>query len=245
MTKVTRMPYATTDSPNATEGRVSATVGAITRLIRTSELGPGDHLPSEANLSRDLNVSRTVIREAFRSLAAMHLIELSVGKRATVAELDYAALSPLIEHGVHTEQISVQQIYDVRRTIEQRTAALAALRRSDDQGREILAHAVAMKSNAEMPEIIMEHDLGFHLAIAKAARNPVFTLIVGAFEGVTRQTWSIGWRSRQTQAEQAFMLDLHMSIAEAIIVGDPQRAADLMAKHFDESVRALLVAGIS
>jgi len=245
MTEVSRMLYATTGSQNGAEGRVSATVGAITRLIRSSELGPGDQLPSEANLSRDLNLSRTVIREAFRSLAAMHLIELSVGKRATVAELDYAALSPLIEHGVHTEQISVQQVYDVRRTIEQRTAALAALRRSDDQGREILAHAEAMKANADTPEKIMEHDLGFHLAIAKAARNPVFTLIVGAFEGVTRQTWPIGWRSRKNKAEQDFMLNLHGSIAEAIVAGDPQRAADLMAKHFDESVRALIVAGIS
>jgi DNA-binding FadR family transcriptional regulator len=239
------MLYTNTASQDGPEGRVSSTIGAITQMMRSADLGPGDQLPSEATLSRDLNVSRTVIREAFRSLAAMRLIELSVGKRATVAELDYAALSPLIEHGVRTEQISVQQVYDVRRTIEQRTAALAALRRSDDQGREILAHATAMKVHADAPEKIMEHDLGFHLAIAKAARNPVFTLIVGAFEGVTRQTWPIGWRSRKDQAEQAIMLDLHEAIAGAIVEGHPQRAADLMAKHFDESIRALIVAGIS
>ena len=42
---------------------------------------------------------------------------------------------------------------------------------------------------------IMEHDLAFHKEIAKAAKNPVFSLIVGAFDGVTRQTWPIGWRS--------------------------------------------------
>ena len=233
------------EASNDGEGLVSSAVGAITRLMRTGELVPGDQLPSEASLSRDLNVSRTVIREAFRSLAAMHLIELGAGKRATVAGLDYAALSPLIEHGVYTEQISVQQVYDVRRTIEQRTAALAALRRSDDQGRAILAHADGMKANADAPEIIMEHDLGFHLAIAKAARNPVFTLIVGAFEGVTRETWPIGWRSRKNREEQIFMLDLHGAIANAIVAGDPQRSSDLMAKHFDESVRALIVAGIS
>lgn len=102
-TEASPMLYATADSLPGGEGLVTANVGAITRLIRSAELGPGDPLPSEANLSRDLNVSRTVIREAFRSLAAMHLIELSVGKRATVAELDYTALSPLIEHGVPTE----------------------------------------------------------------------------------------------------------------------------------------------
>ena len=50
-------------------------------------------------------------------------------------------MSLMIEHGVHTEQISVQQIYDVRRTIEMRTVALAAIRRSDEEAAEIAALA--------------------------------------------------------------------------------------------------------
>ena len=112
------MPDPELDTISDGAGLVGSTIGAVTRLIRTNELSPGDRLPSEAQVSRDLNVSRTVVREAFRSLAALHLIELSPGKRAIVAALDHAALSPLIEHGVHTEQISIQQIYDVRRTIE-------------------------------------------------------------------------------------------------------------------------------
>ena len=41
----------------------------------------------------------------------------------------------------------------------------------------------------------MEHDIAFHEAIAAASRNPMFSLIVTAFSGVTRQTWAIGWRT--------------------------------------------------
>lgn len=224
---------------------VNDAVGAITRHIRTHDLGPGDRLPSESGLSKELKVSRTVIREAFRSLAAMRLIELHAGRRATVAALDFGAMSPVIEHGVHIEQISIQQIYDVRRAIETRTVALAALRRSDAQSKSIGDHARAMRAHAGRPERVMEHDLAFHLEIAKAARNPVFTLIVGAFEGVTRQTWPIGWRSRSTGKEQSYVIDLHIEIAAAIAAGDPKEACDLMARHFDESVRALIVAGIA
>lgn len=226
-------------------GLVSTAVGAITSHIRTHELAPGDRLPSESEMSKALSVSRTVVREAFRSLAAMRLIELHVGRRATVATLDSGAMSPMIEHGVHTEQISIQQIYDVRRTIETRTAALAALRRSDAQSEVISDHASAMRRHADRTEIVMEHDLKFHLEIAKAARNPIFTLIVGAFEGVTRQTWPVGWRSRSTEREQAYVIDLHIEISAAIAAGDPKLASDLMAKHFDESVRALISAGIA
>lgn len=239
------MTLATHSQPTENSNLVARTIGDITRHIRTHELAPGDRLPSESRLSQDLSVSRTVVREAFRSLAAMRLIELHVGKRAIVAELDYGSMSPLIEHGVDTEQISIQQIYDVRRTIESRTAALAALRRTDAEAQNIISHATQMRAEIEKPTEIMEHDLAFHLAIAKAGKNPVFSLIVGAFEGVTRQTWGIGWRSRSTQVEQHDMLDIHLELAHAIEAGDPQRASELMARHFDASVRALLAAGIA
>jgi DNA-binding FadR family transcriptional regulator len=236
---------------SAHEGRdqpsnlVSQAIGAITRHIRISDLSPGDQLPSEAFLSKELSVSRTVIREAFRSLEALRLIDLKAGRRATVAELDYAGLSPLIEHGVDTEQITVLQIYDVRRTIETRTASLAALRRSDAEADSIRDYAVGMREDFDHPSRVMEHDLGLHLAIAKASRNPVFALIVGSFEGVTRQTWGIGWRSRSSPEEQMHMINLHVQLAEAIVNGDPRSAAELMADHFDVSVKTLLAAGIA
>lgn len=230
---------------DSNDGLVGTVIGAITGHIRGNELGPGDRLPAESKFSRELGVSRTVVREAFRSLAALRLIELSAGRRATIARLDYGVLSPLIEHGVHTEQISIQQIYDVRRTIESRTATLAALRRTNSQADEIVGHAEVMAASFSDLDRMMEHDIAFHLAIAKAAQNPIFALIVGAFDSVTRQTWPVGWRSRSSSDEQKLMVKLHMEIAKAIRDGDPKMASELMARHFDESVRALLAAGIS
>lgn len=229
----------------SSDGRVDGVIAALTSYIRDNELGPGDSLPSELALSKDLGVSRTVVREAFRSLAAMRLLDLHVGKRARVAELDHGAMSLMIEHGVGTEQINVHQIYDVRRTIEMRTASLAALRRSDEEARILIDHATAMETEFQLPETVMEHDLAFHLAIAKASKNPIFSLILGAFQTVSRQTWPIGWRSRSSDEERRAMNALHLAIAKAILAGDPQEASQLMAKHFDESAKALLAAGIA
>ena len=224
---------------------VSSAIGAITRHIRENELAPGARLPSELSLSQQLGVSRTVVREVFRSLSAMRLIDVSPGKRATVATLDHGAMSLMIEHGIHTEQINIQQIYDVRRTIEVRTVTLAALRRSDAEALEILAHANRMDEDFGDNERIMEHDLAFHLAIAQASKNPVFELILGAFQNVTRQTWPIGWKSRTSDEQRRAAGQLHIAIAQAVAAGDPQTAATLMARHFDESVHALLAAGIA
>jgi GntR family transcriptional regulator, transcriptional repressor for pyruvate dehydrogenase complex len=224
---------------------VGDAIGAISRHIRERDLMPGDKLPSEALLSKELNVSRTVVREAFRSLAAMRIIELATGRRATVAHIDHGAMSLMIEHGVHTDQISIQQIYDVRRTIETRIVTLASIRRSDEEARRIVALAAAMRADAGEPEKLMEHDLAFHMALAQASRNPIYALLVGAFQGITRHTWPIGWKSRPTEASRDLMLATHADIARAVAAGDPQGASAAMSLHFDESVRALLSAGLS
>lgn len=225
-------------------GLVGGAIGAITRHIRENELVPGDRLPSEAALSRELSVSRGVVREAFRSLAAMRIIELATGKRATVAGLDHGAVGLILEHGVHTDQITIQQVYDVRRTVETRIAALAALRRTEAEVAEVARLAQAMRAAADRPEELMEHDLAFHQALAGASRNPVFALLLGAFGGITRQTWPVGWRSRTTAASRERMLATHEEIAAAVAGGDPARASEAMGRHFDESLRALLAAGV-
>jgi GntR family transcriptional repressor for pyruvate dehydrogenase complex len=223
---------------------VGGAVAAIARLIRDRDLKPGDRLPAEGTLSKELQVSRTVIREALRSLAALHLVQLGAGKRPTVAQLDDDAFSLTIEHGVVTDQIDIQQIYDARRTIEARTAALAALRRTDAEARAISAHARAMLERRNDPRKVMEHDIALHLAIAHASRNPLFALIIGAFGGVTRQTWPIGWKSRTSDDERQAMSELHVAIADAIAAGEPTAAARLMDEHFDQSIKALLRAGL-
>jgi len=226
-------------------GLVGATIGAITHHIRIRDLMPGDRLPSEADLSRQLNVSRSVVREAFRSLAAIRIIDVSTGRRATVAHIDHGAMGLMIEHGLNTDQISVQHIYDVRRTIESRIASLASLRRTEGEAAQILALAAQMRTAADDPQRLMELDLALHAALAGACRNPVFQLIVGAFQGISRQTWPIGWKSRTNDAERERMFAMHEDIARAVTAGDPVAAATAMAAHFDESVRVLLTVGMA
>jgi Transcriptional regulators len=223
---------------------VTGAVAHISSLIRDSELKPGDRLPSEAALSNELKVSRTVVREALRSLAALRLIDLGAGKRPTVATLDDSSMAMTFRHGLFTEQIDIQQLFDARRTIEARTATLAALRRTDREAGEILRHAKAMQGALHRPAVVMEHDLALHLEIARASRNPVLSLIIGAIEGVVVDTWPIGWKSRTSDAEREAMNRLHLEIAQAIADSDPQAAAHLMNRHFDESLKALAAAGL-
>jgi len=190
-------------------------------------------------------VSSAVVHEAFLSLQAMRIIGLNTGRRATVSQIDHGAMSLMIEHGVHTDQINIQQIYDVRRTIETRIVTLAAIRRDDAEARALLDLADGMCAAMGDPERLMDLDRQFHRQLAAASRNPVFALIVGAFQGISRQTWPMGWRSRTTPAAREAMIATHEAIAAAVAAGDPQQAVEAMTTHFDESVRALLSAGMT
>jgi GntR family transcriptional regulator, transcriptional repressor for pyruvate dehydrogenase complex len=184
------------------------------------------------------------VREALRALATLGVIDLGNGRRARVGSIDKEVLGLVLDRAVHTNQATIQQIYDVRRTIEIRTVALAALRRSDGEARAIRAHAAQMREAFSRPDEAMEHYIAFHSAIAVASRNPLFALIVGSFGIVTRQTWRIGWESRSSDAERLANVDLHARIAVAIEAREPRGAETAMAEHFDGSVKALLAAGV-
>jgi DNA-binding FadR family transcriptional regulator len=225
-------------------GLVEKVARSVKQRIQTDRLRIGDPLPAEANLAAEMGVSRTVVREAFRALATLGILQLVNGRRARVGAIDADVLGLVLDHAVHTDQASIQQIYDVRRTIEIRTVALAALRRTEAEVDEIRSHAAAMREAFHRPSEVMEHDIAFHGAIARASRNPLFALIVGSFHVVTRQTWRIGWESRRTDAERHANVECHEGIAAAIAARDPNRAEALMAEHFDHSVKALLSAGV-
>ena len=226
-------------------GLVGRVVSAVNERIRTDRLRIADPLPSEAAFATELGVSRTVVREAFRALAALGIIELVNGRRARVAAIDADVLGLVLEHAVHTQQISILQIYDVRRTIEMRTVALAAVRRTAQEAEEIAAHAGEMRASFSDPPIVMAHDIALHEAIGRASRNPLFALIAASFSVVTRQTWNVSWISRPTDAVRMESIECHEAIAEGIVARDARAASEAMALHFDKSIQALINAGIT
>ena len=199
---------------------------------------------AEADLAGPLGVSRAVVRETVRALSGLGIVDLGNGRRPRVGAIDKEALGLVLDHAVHTDQATIQQIYDVRRTIEMRTVALAALRRLDAEAQEIASHAAGMRESFLRPEQAMEHDIAFHTAIAVMSRNPLFALIVGSLRVITRQTWRIGWDSRLSDDQRLACVARHERIAAAIVERNSSAAEAEMAVHFDDSVKTSLSAGV-
>ena len=70
-------------------------------------------------------------------------------------------------------------------------------------------------------------------------------MMVLAFESVSRANWPIGWLSRGGEEDRLRMIAVHEAVAEAIAQRDADAAEAAMAEHFDDTVRALAIAGVS
>jgi GntR family transcriptional repressor for pyruvate dehydrogenase complex len=232
--------------PRAEVGLVERTISDIRAFIRAEGLKVGDALPSEGALSARLGVSRTVAREALRALAALHVLEVGNGRRARIAAANADALSILIDHTVYTGQLSIQQVLDVRRTLELRTAGLAALRRSDAQARAMLEVIDRMFTALEQgPPDLMELDIHFHSLIAQASGNALYAILIDSYGVITRQTWEIGWRARASHESRFGNIQCHERIAKAIMMQDSSRAEAAMVEHFDSAISVLIRAGVT
>jgi GntR family transcriptional repressor for pyruvate dehydrogenase complex len=227
------------------EGLVGRAVNAIVDDIRANGLRKGDLLPSESAMVTKLQVSRIVVREANRYLAALGILEITNGRAPRVSVPDEHVVGMLFDHVVYTGHVTVQQVLAVRRPLEVRAAALAAVRRTPEQAKQIVAHAVGMRAALKDPKTMSEHDIALHAAIADASQNPLLAIMIKAFTPVTRQTWPVGWKSRTEPEEQTAMIACHEAIADAIYRQDVTAARTTMSAHFDESVKALVAAGVN
>src|ERR1700712_849584 len=97
--------------------------------IQNNHLSSGDSLPSELKTSTELNISRGIVREAFRSLQTAGIIEKVNGRSPRVGVLNNSFLTHLMLHALSTKQISIGQVLELRVPIEVQAAQMAARRR--------------------------------------------------------------------------------------------------------------------
>ena len=219
---------------------VRQAMAAVTGHIRARALRVGDVLPGEAHFAAELGVSRAVMREAFGALAALNRIEVVNGRKPRVAAIDGSVMAAALDHAVSTAQVTVPQVWDVRRTLELRTAVLAAQNRTEAEAARLLGFADAMVRDSGEFEVMTRHDIAFHQAIAQASHNELFSQIVAAFGPLMQVAVPTAWRTRETQAQRLVILDQHQEVARAIAESNPERARAAMEAHFDASIDDLL-----
>ncbi len=219
---------------------VQRAMQAVVGYIHANALRVGDTLPGEKHFATSLGVSHAVMREAFGALAALKRIDVGNGRKPRVAAMDESVIATSLDHAIATAQITVPEVWDVRRTIEVRTAELAATSRTEDEARRIGELADSIAEDVGDLEAITRHDIAFHEAIAGASHNVLFLQIVRAFGPLMQVAVPRAWKTRTTKAQRTEIVRRHRAIARAIRDQDPVAAGIAMDAHFDTSVGAVL-----
>jgi DNA-binding FadR family transcriptional regulator len=213
-------------------------VSVLVDHIRRHRLPAGASLPSELQTSSQLRVSRSVVREAYRSLSSAGLVEIANGRSPRVGQITSRSLIQLVQHALSTRQASAAQILELRGPIEEYAAELAARHRTAEDVKELRA-AVAALRTAVTPVVktdaYIKADLRFHEIIGHATNNPMFSVVVSALRYSMGESIRVSLAGRRSRAELQRVIRTHGRIVDAIEAGRAREARRLMAKHFAEA----------
>lgn len=148
--------------------------------IKTANLSSGMQIPSEVQTVKDLQISRGVVREAYRSLESLGLIEIKSGKRPTIKDPDPASLTKFLDFHRDIGHFSLEAILEAARGIELSAIQLAVQRADDEKRKDLNNIFLELEKNADKSFAFLSTLKNFHETIIKIAANPVYILFFSA-----------------------------------------------------------------
>lgn len=212
----------------------------IRNLIVSRQLGEGESLPSSIDLSLEFGVSRSIVREALKSLQAEGLIEIANGRRARVRPVSSEVLVGFFNRFAEPDRESVIQLLELRRGVEVQGALLAAQRRTAEDMSRIWADLRAMEKTIGDAEAFLDLDVQLHLDIVAASKNKPLFHLVESIREVMRNTMKQGLSRHSDLAAWRRIQESHERLVVLVDQRDAAGAAACMASHFDDSIRGML-----
>ena len=195
--------------------------------IRSGIWQDGDKLPSEAQLCRELQISRTSVRSALGRLSGLGLVQSIQGKGSFV-RMQSPATVPDTSLFQNADRLDV---FEFRRIIESESAALAAMRATAADIRALDATITSMSGESNAEEAAAQ-DMQFHYLIAKASGNE---LILGVFD-MMHDTYRRMFRHNISYTRTVPIVQ-HRQILLAIQTRDMDGARRAMLEHLEDTMR--------
>ena len=224
-------------------GRSSSLSAQVVAEVRDAlfarRLKPGDFLGTEKDLAARFNASRIVARDALRTLEALGIVEIRMGKGggARIAHGNPRLFAEALAVQLDLTGVGAAEIMDAQRAIETLGAELAAENATDEdiaKLRRLLQDAdAAMGDLDEFTRLSRD----FHLAVAEASHNRVLLVQLISLEHVS-------WPRRNVTATAKLarhIMAIHTKLADLIELRDPSGARALMDDHV-KMIRARRVA---
>jgi DNA-binding FadR family transcriptional regulator len=201
------------------------TVDHLGSAIVAGRYGPGASIPPEPMLCEELGVSRTVIREAVKSLIGKGLVSSGpkVGTRVLGSEqwnwFDPDVIMWQSRAGLTPEFL--RDLQDLRRVVEPAAVRMAAERATPAEIAEIEAAYEGMRKAVEEGGDYVKYDLRFHQGLLRACRNRMIVQMSQALGALLRTSFEISTTRKDGPLNS---LPLHRAVLDAVIARNPAKA---------------------
>jgi len=218
--------------PKSNADRVAQVVDHLEKRIFSGTLQPGDLLPAERELSSELGVSRSVVREALGKLDSLGLVQRRQGSGTRVAPPSKTPVLKGFQRMFHTGDIDLNDLTEARLPLEIAMVRLAAVRRTDDHVRRLEQQQRVLENEQEDIESHLRADEAFHAILAEATGNPMFGMLLEPVQYLRHEPYRKHYD--QYQLRQAH--DEHQAILDAIRDGNPEAAEAAVRAHLEKFI---------
>lgn len=213
---------------------VDRVVAAIRAEISSGRLSADSRLPTEHQLSEQLNVSRSVVREAVSQLKADGILVSQRGNGSFISRTPTGTVFRL--PGTSRGATDLAQLFEMRLWIEIQAASVAAARRN---AADLLKMRNALEVMQEHPNDFTKSsaaDVDFHQAIVAACKNDYFMAFHDFLGGQLAQGRLVAWQnSARLPGGARPASNEHAMMYQAIEAGESQAAADCARAHLESA----------
>lgn len=205
-------------------------VAEIEHLILSGELREGEKLPTEAELCRAFGVSRSVIRDAVRTLSAHGLVHVQQGQGTVIDPPDESTAANALMLYLLRSDLTIHDVLAARAAIETGICPVAATRASEDDITQLTADLAALDEalHREDWQRVQDEHLAFHLDLLRATNLPALEVMLRPLQHVVMLSSVPPYASHPAFWEAS----AHQAILDAIRAHDEDRTRQALREHY-------------
>jgi len=213
-------------------------LASLHEMIASGRFRPGEILPSQDDLARQLGVSRNTLREAIHKLSAMGLLTAKQGVGTTVEPMSPAGYLAPLEGHLRLDSMSAREFIEARACLERTIVSLAVARakRKDIQSLRALLELQRQAFQKNDQAEFVRQDVAFHMELGRVGGNRVLGKVLQTIWGMLH-----AFISEVAQLPGAIedAIRFHSDIVNAVAARRSDRAEELMLRHILDVVRRI------
>lgn len=203
----------------------------LRETILRGAVAEGTALPSERELVAQSGLSRGAVRSALRTLAAQGLVQTRHGRfgGSVVTLPGRESMTTAVHRFVQGRRLPLRTLQETREALEPFLARLAAMRRTDDDLRELLGLHDTLVASVDNFRAFSHVNIQWHNAVARISGNELLSALIDAVShGLEVATTAEEYDTADTRRQ---VIQIHGRINDAIVAGNGELAERCMRQH--------------